>query len=123
MDNPDYITIKEINDWMDAGLVFSFKSLTHDEKHPSKSGKYIQGSEAIALKHEDSLEDYDNTEVVHSSDKSNSLDESKPKKDPNHKYHWTRNIRLCVGKKPIGTPLKIHIDLLVRFNGLKVILP
>ena len=45
------------------------------------------------------------------------------RRNPNHRYHFTRNIRLCVGSKPVGLPLKIHLDLLTRFNGKKVILP
>jgi hypothetical protein len=116
------IALRECIDWMNSGLPFSFKCCSYDEKRPKKSGKWITAGEALCLiadknKSEEEGEDENITE-------SEGKEVEKPsKRSPNHRYFFTRNVRLCVGSKPVGLPIKIHLDLLIRFNGRKVLLP
>lgn len=122
----DTISLKECIDWMNLGLLFSFKCVSYDEKRPKKSGKWIEVGEAVGYvgrENEEIGRDIDTPQETDALGASDSESAPKKSKDPHHRSHFTRNIRLCVGRKPVGKPLKIHLDLLTRFNGKKVILP
>ena len=118
------IALRECIDWMNSGLPFSFKCCSHDAKRPKKSGKWIQGGEALCLIADKSADETDSDPEYSGEVKSEDKEVNKNlKRSPKHRYFFTRNVRLCVGSKPVGLPIKIHLDLLIRFNGRKVILP
>lgn len=120
------IKLKECIEWMNAGLHFSFTCCSYDKKRPKKCGKWITSGDAVCIRTD---EDENDTEIEvqqEENDPSVKQDEElnkNLKRNPRHRLFFTRNIRLCVGSKPVGTPIKIHLDLLTRFNGKKVILP
>jgi hypothetical protein len=116
------ITLRECLDFMDSGLIFSFKCAQYDENRKKGWGKWQQYGEAKLLQHDDEGKaaltekpTFDGNPVIQT--------KLHVTRKPNHFRHMTRNLRICIGKRPINKIVKIHLDLMVRFNGRQVILP
>jgi hypothetical protein len=109
------ITLRECLNIMDAGLPFSIKVQPYDEKRDLKGRErgWIELQEAMSIR----------TISESDKDETHAKRVKKSKRNSNHRYHATRNIRIAINKKPIGDITKIHVDLIVRFNGRKLILP
>lgn len=112
------IAMKEILETMHSGAAFSLKCVTYDRNRKDRSGR-ILFIECGKL-------------VWGTEKKANKLPISRPltplereliggkdglKKNPNHSANATRNVRQYVGDLPTADIRKIHIRLIVEFNG------
>lgn len=117
------IKLRDCLDRMDAGLSFSLVFAQYDEKRRNKNGKISRLHEAIALRHVEKLIAATTT----TGDVSDSYSEKKTATvvpcNPNHRDNMTRNVKMLIAGIPVGDPIKIHLDLLLRFDGRKVKLP
>lgn len=107
------ISFREILRIIHSGQTFSCTVVTYDKKQ--KRGGQLREYRGVLLQRDpmpklrpstpQELEDYDR----------------QIKRDPNHRLHYTRNIRL-VTADGFKTQVikKIHIPLIVEFNGQKV---
>lgn len=105
----DFITLKEVLNWMDEGKPFSLTAITCDDKKQSGGEELIV---AQAWKHD---------HLTYSQRKE--LRRSQPKtiaqqwmKNPNHYTNSTRNIRF-----ENGEIRKVHIRLIRKFNDKTVL--
>lgn len=110
------ITLREAITFMDAGHTFSFLAYSYDKKL-KKAGKRIGFQEAKLLRR-----DVSDTEGVELNEDSNTENTEKIR-NANHGQNMTRNIRACVSGVETQKIVKIHLDLLTKFNGRKVVLP
>ena len=105
---------------MHSGALFSLKCVTYDRKRSDRCGfvlfiergKLVWGEtgkpSTVKAKMSRKLTDLERK-------LSGLTDEGK--KNPNHKEHFTRNIRQYVADLPTADIRKIHVRLIVEFNG------
>ena len=121
-DVQNMITLREVLDWMDSGQMFSFKAYSCDEKRKIY-GNVIAHHSAKLLAHAET--DLRPTHTEGATIMRNEVP-VKLKRQQNHAKHFTRNVGVGIA---LGETLKItkiirlHIDLIVRFNGRQVLLP
>lgn len=112
------MTFKEILTKMKTGEEFSLRYITYDHRR-KKGGQEIYIASAILCQDTSKPKDQPNIEATLTQA------ELVPKphrarKDPKHSKHFTRNIQLTQEGMPVGHPIKIHIPLIIEFNGLAV---
>jgi hypothetical protein len=125
------ITLRECLDRMDAGLTFSVKFAQFDKKRPRNRGKWQEFSQVKTIVHADreNVEEVLNLpDIAGKNPIWQLLDKEKDqakidKRNAHHREHMTRNICVVLNGKTIGDPIKLHLDLMVRFDGIKVKLP
>lgn len=103
----DTITIKEMLRFMESGRAFSLTVVTADTKKGT-GGELLFFPSATCTQYSVS----DGTRLTASVMKKAATDG----KRPNHNAHFTRNILL-----PDMRVRKVHVDLITRFNGKKVL--
>jgi hypothetical protein len=118
------ISLREILDWMNAGHSFSILAYSYNKKKKA-AGKQIKYGEAKLLGADSKAERDGATKPEVAPVQSPIIAPiTKNPKRPNHGKNMTRNIRPCISGVPVPEKIvKIHIDLIVRFNGRQVILP
>ncbi|WP_438946674.1 hypothetical protein [Sediminibacterium sp.] len=102
------ITLEKVLETMDAGKRFSIGIRTYDHRK-EKGGEYIFIEEAV--KHNYKLPSERNA-MAKSEERNSSI-----LRNPNHYDNSTRNIKVMAN----GNLIKIHIRLIVEFNGCKVL--
>jgi len=99
------IDIQEILTYMETGQHFSIQYVAADRKR-GKGGQLVYFPKAIKTQIEAKEGSKITSKVIR-------LNQSR---SPNHSDHFTRNIVL-----PNREIRKVHIDLIIRFNGKKVL--
>ena len=134
-----YITLRNAIDLIQSGQLFAFKAVTFDEKR-KKGGKFIEHRQArIFGKFEgDTSVDFKAAFEVANPQKTGfdtqnaTLETQNPKntegsekipRNPHHSLFMTRNVQVYADGRPTSRKLKIHLDLLVRVDGKRVLLP
>ena len=122
------ITVGQALKIIHSGAPFTFQVVTYD-KTRKKGGRLIEG-EARLLKKNDhpdpELEFPDMPAArpmteIEAKKAALDLPATGSSKDPNHHYHFTRNIVLLADGHPVHPPLKIRPPLLIQFNGMEVV--
>jgi hypothetical protein len=114
------LSIKQCLAIMHSGAVFSIKVVSYDKRRKDRRGRVIYYPEARLVwgdtqggntppPGERPLTELEKSlvgaaVVVHT-------------RKPNHKWHYTRNIRVYDNGTPTETLLKIHPPLIIEFNG------
>ena len=115
---PQTIRLRECLDFMESGQTFSFSAYTLNEQKGT-GGQLLEYTEARWLTSEVKQEvDYQIVAIVQGNPIKQPIH-----KNPQHRLHSTRNVRILADGHPTNLIIKIHIDLMVVFNGRKVILP
>lgn len=117
---PQTIRLRECLDLMESGQTFSFSAFTLNEQKGT-GGELLEYAEAQILRRE-------NDEIIEPKGFTEKILNKvgytfNTSKNPNHGLHSTRNVRILADGHPTNLIIKIHIDLMVVFNGRKVILP
>lgn len=111
------ISLQDVLAWMDTGKPFDIAFVTADRKR--QTGGEIIELENVKL-HRKAEYQQDNAEVSTAEAVStvavSTVALKKDYRNPQHLQHGTRNLRLSSGKIR-----KIHIRLIVKFNGAKVV--
>lgn len=104
----DTITLENVLEKMDAGKKFSIGIRTYDHRKEA-GGQYIFIEEAV--KHNYRLPSERNSMAKREERN------SRIQRNPNHYDNSTRNIKVLAN----GNLIKVHIRLIVEFNGCKVL--
>lgn len=105
---------------MESGQTFSFSAYTLNEQKGT-GGQLLEYREAQWLKQSTPAP---NGGVAGEVNKTLALPITQMvRKNPQHRLHSTRNVRILADGHPTNLIIKIHIDLMVVFNDRKVILP
>ena len=113
------ISIPEMLLIMEEGEIFSMTVCSFD-KNRKKGGQIIEFYEAVLLSEKNEAKEGNKKITSHLKRPLSNKEIIKPKK-PNHYQHYTRNIRLLTDGHPTSIIKKIHIPLVVEFNGLEVV--
>lgn len=117
-------TLRNILDDMDAGHVFSFRAYTYDKKR-KRCGKRIEYHTAKLLVHnETKLPEHRTLGSLMMKNEKPIIE--KVAKKPRHAANATRNIAvgMLLGERfKIIKIVKVHIDLITRYNNVQVLLP
>lgn len=115
------ITLAKCLEIMHSGEIFSLKVVGYDRRRKDKTGEVYEypeaklvwgdgGSDKLRPQGERPMTDVEKmlsaqpvADVV--------------KRNPNHAYWYTRNIRLLVNGQPTAIIKKIHPALIIQFNG------
>ena len=112
------ITISEMLEAMNTGLPFSVKFVTYDKQR--KKGGEIRYYKEVVLN-----ADTSDKKKLKETLKANSLPSEKRvgvSKNPHHFENSTRSFRVCVNGCKTATVKKLHIFLVLEFNGKKLML-
>lgn len=108
------ITQREILAYMQSGKPFSCKVVALDIKRKT-GGNVIEYPEVrLAKLEEKEPADRPPTHTEQLQDKLQKL-----QKNPKHKKHFTRNIQILQDGYPTSIIKKIHVPLIIEFNGEK----
>lgn len=100
---------------MNAGKVFTCKVVQYDKQ--KRRGGEVKEYQAVLLQRQDSSRLRPLTEA----EKRAAREVEPVVRDPNHRIHYTRNIQLVTADGFLTQVIrKIHIPLIVEFNGEKV---
>lgn len=107
---------------MHSGAIFSLKCVTYDRKRLDRcghvlsieQGKLVWGDDQSKKTKKRPLAERDMTALEK---ELSGMSDDKKKKNPNHKEHFTRNVRQYVGEFPTADIRKIHVRLIIEFNG------
>lgn len=109
-------TFKRISDWMNAGKLFTLQVVSYDRKR--RTGGDVQYYEGrLVQANSDNARGRSLTQVERLQAR---LDDALPR-DPQHRKWHTRNIRLYANGQPTGIIKKIHLPLIIQFNGEDVV--
>jgi hypothetical protein len=122
MNTTDILTFKECLEAMDKGEAFSLTCVTWDEKRPDNSGNICVIDEAMLLVHAGKL--YGSGRGTTKNEENvgevlNLADVVKTKKVDTSLF-FIRDIQPLTGGIPVGHPIRVHPDLILFFNGKKV---
>jgi len=107
------ITFRQISDYLASGQPFTCKVVSYDRKR--KQGGKVNDYEAKLLQREEKSTGRGRTRIEELRETAASG------RDPNHRRWYTRNIQLLVDGHPTAVVKKIHIPLIVEFNGQPVV--
>lgn len=110
------ITLREIIDHIDSGEPFSCKVVSYDEKR-KKGGSIIEYDELRVLRPEEALKEQKGRPKTETEKLKAEL--YNIKRNPHHKKHFTRNCRIYQQGHPVSLIRKIHVALIIEFNGEK----
>lgn len=123
------ISIKECLEHMESGKAFSCRVVAYDRRRKT-GGQLLDYEEAILVQNtspsEFKGEDEDGDparpmtrmEELHAMMQ---MSDDDNRRNPNHRHHYTRNIRILQDGHPTAIIKKIHPPLLLRFNGQTVV--
>lgn len=107
-------TLRDIIDHIDAGKTFSCIVVSFNRKK-KEGGQLIEYDELRVLRPDEEIDlgrPKTKTEALKTK-----LD--KIKRNPDHRKWFTRNVRIYQQGHPTGMIRKIHLPLIVEFNGSK----
>ena len=107
------ITMQEMLEAMESGAPFSMKVCSYDRKR-KKGGEWKFYPEAVLVQKEKKKEG--SRPLTRIEKLQYQLHEGE-KRDPNHRKHYTRNIRVLQDGHPTGIIETIHPPLVDEFNG------
>lgn len=112
------ISLSEALKIMHSGALFSLKCVTHDRKRADRSGRvlFIERGKLVwgdGVRKKPIIVAERNLTALER--KLSGADDKK--RNPHHKNHFTRNVRQYVGDLPTADIRKIHVRLIIEFNG------
>lgn len=115
------IAIKQVLEVMHSGAVFSLRVVTYDKRRKEKRGQVLYYPEAQLVWGDGGSDRTAKAGERQPTDLERALTGSQPqsetKRNPNHAWHYTRNIRILQDGKPTEVIVKIHPPLIIEFNG------
>lgn len=114
------ISIRECLEIMHSGAVFSLTVVTFDKRRKDRCGKLKQYDEAVLVWGDGGSDRTKPKGERLPTALEQSLISAEPtigKRDPNHAWHYTRNIRILSDGQPTEAIVKIHPPLIIEFNG------
>ncbi len=104
---------------MHSGEYFSLKCVTHDEHRADRCGNvlFIERAKLVWATDKAQKPKSVTERAPTALERSMMGDQGKKKANPHHQVHATRNVRQYVGDLPTEDIRKIHIRLIVEFNG------
>ncbi len=110
---------------MHTGAAFSCKVVQYDKRRKDKRGKILYYPEAQLVWGDgdsDRVKQPNEREMTDLEKKLSGANEpavaeAMAGKDPNHAWHFTRNIRELLNGQPTPSIKKIHPPLIIEFNG------
>jgi hypothetical protein len=123
MNTTDILTFKECLDAIDKGEAFSLTCVTWDEKRPDNSGNIRVIDEAMLLVHAGKL--YGSGRGTTKAEEGGEPQAASDKplvttKKVDTSLFFIRDIQPLTGGIPVGHPIRVHPDLILFFNGKKV---
>lgn len=112
-------TIRDILDYMESGQVFSLTCVAYDRKR-KRGGALKEYPEAVLLHIADEVEVAQDAGRPLTSMEKTRMKIENVRRSPRHGTHFTRNIRILQQGVPTGIVEKIHVPLIVKFNGCDV---
>lgn len=108
------ITLRAILDYIHSGSTFSCKVVTYDAQR-QRGGTILHIHEAQLLRTDPSHRP--TAQQLAEAYKREALDGPRPTRAPQHRQHFTRNLRIF--QQGLATPIiqKIHPPLIIEFNG------
>ena len=106
------ITIRQILDYLESGQAFSLKVVSYDRKR-KQGGAVVEYPEAVLHRSGEKSEARGR--------RSDTTDQVKGTRRPNHGHWYTRNIRLLQNGHPTSIIRKIHPPLIIEFNQQPVV--
>lgn len=100
---------------METGAPFSIKVCSYDRKR-KKGGEWKEYPEAVLVSAKDNQDDSQNRKLTALEQVRKELD-APLRRNPNHRKHYTRNIRILQNGHPTGMIVSIHPPLVDEFNG------
>jgi hypothetical protein len=113
------ISIKECLQIMHAGAVFSLKVVSYDKRRKDRCGRVLEYDEAQLVwgdggKDRVRAKGEREPTALERSMMAPIVDNSR---QPNHAWHYTRNIRLLSQGLHTEAIVKVHPPLIIEFNG------
>jgi len=107
---------------MHSGATFSLKVVQYDKRRKDKRGKVAHYPEAQLVWGDggsDRVKQPKEREMTDLERKLSGFSETEGdgSKNPNHAWHYTRNIRELLNGEPTPSIKKIHPPLIIEFNG------
>lgn len=119
MQTKEYYTYSDILEWMESGRPFSLRYVTFDRQR-KRGGqvKYISEAEMVQAEEEE-------RRARKIKGRPLTLEEiarltAPAGRNPNHSYHFTRNVRILENGRPTSLIRKVHIILITEFNNCPV---
>jgi hypothetical protein len=110
------ITVKQALFNMKTGEVFSLRVVSYDRKR-KKGGEIDEYHEAVLLREAE----YTDMKPARAMTPIEAMKTRLDRRDPNHQDFKTANIRILQNGHPTSLIKKIHLPLLVEFNGKTVV--
>lgn len=112
------ITIRECLAKLHAGEVCSLVVVSYDRRRDHKNGRRLRYDEC-ALVWGDDKDQQPRSEraLTELEKKAIGFDVPADRRNPNHQWHYTRNVRVYQQGNPTEMIVKIHPALIVEFNG------
>ena len=115
------LSIKQILEIMHSGAVFSLKVVRYDKRRKDKTGHVLEIAEGKLVWGDGGS---DRVAKPPSGERAptalerqlSGLDQE-DRRNPNHKFHYTRNVRILVNGQFTECIEKIHPPLIIEFNG------
>lgn len=118
MESPSHmLSIRQCLEIMHSGAIFSMKVVTYDRRRKSKSGRVIEIAEAKLVWGDGEAKKENKGERAPTALEKSLMASNVNRRDPNHSWHYTRNIRLYNDGAPTESMMKIHPPLIIEFNG------
>jgi hypothetical protein len=117
------ITTKDMLEQMKTGDIFSCRVVKYDRKRKT-GGQIIEVHQAVLAQSDKNKRDDlvpNQSYLVPERILTPFEQLQKKNKNPHHKKHYTRNIRLYVDGTPTEQILKVHPPLIIEFNGKQVL--
>lgn len=115
------ISIRQCLEIMHSGAVFSLKVVAYDKRRKDKTGQVKEYREAVLVWGNGEKSRKTTPGERQPTALERSLLSEAPIQDtgrnPNHQWHYTRNIRLLMDGLPTESIKKIHPPLIIEFNG------
>lgn len=114
------LSIKQCLEIMHSGAVFSLKFVTYDKRRKDRRGRVIEYPEAQLVWGDGGKDRVKVKGERPPTALEKSLMAAPPpdtSKDPQHAWHYTRNIRILSAGQPTEAIVKIHPPLIIEFNG------
>jgi len=113
------LSIRQCLEIMHSGAVFSLKVVKYDKRRKAKTGQVMEfeeaklvwgdgGSDRVVMKGERDPTALERSLMAVRQDHS---------RNPNHAWHYTRNIRILSSGLATEMMVKIHPPLIIEFNG------
>ena len=112
------ISIRECLEIMHSGAVFSLVAVSYDKRRKDRCGRRLEYDEAQLVWGDGTKKD-----LVKGEREPTALEKSfmAPviinNRNPNHAWHYTRNIRILSSGMATEAIVKIHPPLIIEFNG------